>query len=134
MGLFSGILKAATGVDVNYRETYFNRHPEQHQPCQMCGKMLDREAPRNSDEEMTIDHIWPQKLGSKFPMLIPALNSVANLQVLCRPCNSKKRDRISEVNFENSGRAILREILTALQDLGIYQPVPREIQKMLDQY
>lgn len=52
--------------------------------CKVCECTIRRSA------DLTVDHIKPR---SKFPAL--ALE-ISNLRVLCRPCNSKKGDRLFE--------------------------------------
>jgi hypothetical protein len=134
MGIFQSLLNLATnavGVDTNYRERYFQAHPEQYHKCQMCGKQLDRFSTK-VDDAVTIDHIWPQKLAVKYHVLAKPLSNLLNLQVLCRSCNSKKRDRISSVNFEQSLGAILREIRSVLDDLGIHDNVRNEMEKFMN--
>lgn len=45
--------------------------------CQSCGEV---------GGDLTVDHIWPVSKGGGDDM--------SNLQALCRPCNSSKRDRV----------------------------------------
>lgn len=54
---------------------------EEGQICAECGKKITR------DNDLTVDHKYPR---SKYPEL--ALKR-ENLRVLCRRCNSKKRDQ-----------------------------------------
>lgn len=44
--------------------------------CQSCGSTAD----------LTLDHVYPWSLGGP--------DTVENLQTLCRPCNSRKRDQV----------------------------------------
>jgi len=45
--------------------------------CQFCG----------SKEKLELDHIFPQSQGGR--------HSLDNLQILCKPCNCKKKDKMS---------------------------------------
>lgn len=56
--------------------------------CRICDKELDRDGHRS----FAIDHIVPIKLdGPDIP---------ANLQLLCPPCNGRKRDRLEgQIHF-----------------------------------
>jgi 5-methylcytosine-specific restriction endonuclease McrA len=99
MGFFDALQKTVNSFAGDaYRKIYFSRYPEQFQNCKSCGKTLDRENPR----EMTIDHIVPQKCGGT--------NVITNLQVLCQPCNSRKKDIINNLSVKYSGQALLREL------------------------
>jgi hypothetical protein len=132
MAIFQSMARAtakAIGLDVGYRERYQKAYPKDPQ-CKMCGKQLYWES--KGDEGVTIDHIWPQKLAIKFPILARSLSSLANLQPLCRECNSRKRDEISAVNFEQSVAAIVREIESALDSLRIEDTVRYDIERFLD--
>ena len=131
MGIFNSLLRAtakAVGLDVDYRARYQAAHPQDPQ-CQMCGKQLYWAS--KGDDAVTIDHIWPQKLAVKFPILAKPLSSLANLQPLCRSCNSRKRDAINSVNFEQSVEAIIREMESALNDLNIRDNVRYDVRRML---
>jgi len=66
----------------NYRNVYFKSNPSSNGKyiCKECGRTLDKD-----DRDLTIDHIIPQKYGGT--------NSALNLQVLCRSCNSRKKDK-----------------------------------------
>lgn len=99
MGFFDALQKTVNSVAGNdYRKVYFDRNPSQYQDCKCCGQTLDREVPR----EMTVDHIIPQKCGGT--------NAITNLQVLCQPCNSRKKDKVNALAMKYSGQALLREI------------------------
>lgn len=50
--------------------------------CKSCGKIISEK------NDITIDHILPR---SKFP---ESALGISNLQVLCRPCNSSKGNKI----------------------------------------
>lgn len=98
MGFFDLLQKAAnTAIGEKYRDIYFKRYPIRYHICRSCGKRLDKEVPR----EVTIDHIFPRKFGGT--------NAITNLQVLCQPCNSKKKDKIDELTLRYSGEALIRE-------------------------
>jgi hypothetical protein len=131
MGILQSLSRAAAksvGLDVDYRERYMEAHPEDPK-CQICGMQLHWGS--KGEDGVTIDHIWPQKLAIKFPILAKPLSSLANLQPLCRECNSRKRDAISMINFEQSTAAIIREIESALDDLRIHDSVRYDIKKFL---
>ena len=83
----------------NYRNVYFKSNPSSNGKyiCKECGRTLDKD-----DRDLTIDHIIPQKYGGT--------NSVLNLQVLCRSCNSRKKDKINSLTLSYSGEALVREI------------------------
>jgi 5-methylcytosine-specific restriction endonuclease McrA len=85
MGIFQAMAKEI-GLDVDYRDRYFEAHPGQYHDCAMCDKRLDRYS--KGDDAVTIDHIWPQKPAIKYRVLARPLSSIYNLQVLCRSCNS----------------------------------------------
>ena len=98
MGFFDKLQDTVNGfVGQNYRDIYFQKNPDRYHECKGCGELLDREK-----SEVTIDHIVPQKCGGT--------NAVTNLQVLCRSCNSKKKDAINFLSVHYSGAALLREI------------------------
>ncbi len=60
------------GEEVGIVKELFDRQPE----CQFCG----------ASKGLTVDHIWPTSKGGK--------TIEGNIQTLCMPCNSFKRDRI----------------------------------------
>lgn len=60
------------GEEVGIVKELFERQPE----CQFCG----------STENLTVDHIWPTSKGGR--------TVEDNIQTLCMPCNSFKRDRL----------------------------------------
>lgn len=73
MGIFQALSRTAAkavGLDVDYRERYQEAHPEDPK-CQMCGKQLLWAS--KGEDGVTIDHIWPQKLAIKFPVLAKPL-------------------------------------------------------------
>ncbi len=102
MGLFDDFFKVVQkGVNSsvgNYRDVYFRHYPERFHICKGCGTQLDREV----SHEVTIDHIVPQKCNGT--------NAITNLQVLCRSCNSRKKDAINSLTLKYSGEALLREL------------------------
>ena len=93
MGFFDSVFGS------NYRENFFEKNPsaDGFYKCKMCGKNL-----KKGSNDLTIDHIMPQKYGGT--------NSVLNLQVLCRSCNSKKGKKINTMTLKYSGDALIREI------------------------
>ncbi len=107
MGLFgdffSSVQKGTNAtVGKNYRDIYFKNHPGQYHTCKGCGMTLDSEV----RGEVTIDHIIPQKCYGT--------NAITNLQVLCRSCNSRKKDKVNELALKYSGQALAREIQASL--------------------
>ena len=133
MGIFSSMARAtakAIGLDVDYRERYQKAHPEDPE-CQMCRKQLHWGS-KDYDDQVTIDHIWPQQLAVRFPILAKPLSSLANLQPLCRSCNSQKSDAIKAINFKQSLAAILREIRSVLDDLGIRDNVRYDLERYMN--
>jgi len=133
MGIFSSMARGLAkelGLDVDYRERYRKAHPEDPE-CQMCRKQLHWDS-KDCDDQVTIDHIWPQKLAVKFPILAKPLSSLANLQPLCRSCNSKKSDAMRAINFQQSLAAILREILSILEDLNIHDNVRYDLERYMN--
>ena len=107
MGLFGDIVGefyrevqgAVNDVDGdNYAAIYYRRYPGRYHKCACCGKILDREIPR----QCTIDHIVPQHLGGT--------NAITNLQPMCQSCNSRKKAQINALTLEYSGAALIREI------------------------
>ena len=103
MDLFSDFFKAVercinSSIGSDYREIYFKRYPSLYHKCKQCNKKLNRNIPR----EVTIDHIIPRKCYGT--------NAITNLQVLCQPCNSRKRDLINGLSLEYSGEALIREL------------------------
>jgi len=132
MGIFQSMARAtakAIGLDVDYRERYQKAHPEDPE-CQMCRKQLYWGS-KDYDDQVTIDHIWPQQLAVRFPILAKPLSSLANLQPLCRSCNSKKSDAIRAVNFKQSALAIIREIIAILDDLGVHDNVRYDVERLI---
>ncbi|MFA0628570.1 HNH endonuclease [Vibrio sp. 10N.222.49.A3] len=95
--MFGSLMKKTFGSD--YRANYFERNPSVNgwYKCNGCNEKL-----RKGDSNLTIDHIVPQKFGGS--------NSVANLQVLCRSCNSKKNAKINALTLKYSGEALIREV------------------------
>jgi hypothetical protein len=134
MGIFNSLARSvakSVGLDVDYRERYRNAHP-QDPKCQMCGMQLYWDKNKTEEDSVTIDHIWPQKLAVKFPVLAKPLSSLANLQPLCKSCNSRKRDEMSSVNFQQSLAAILREIRRVLDDLNIRDQVRYDLERYMN--
>jgi hypothetical protein len=66
--------------------------------CQLCFKPVP-------DNEIDFDHIIPHSRGGQ--------TTVHNLRVLCRSCNSRKRDSLGELLDSNSMRPNKRLKLTA---------------------
>ena len=93
MGLFDSVFGG------NFRNNYFEKNPSSNgwYTCKACNSGL-----RKGDSNLTIDHIIPQKYKGS--------NSVMNLQVLCRSCNSKKKAKINTLTLQYSGEALIREI------------------------
>ena len=85
-------------VGSDYARIYFSSYPDRYHYCKCCGRELDREVPG----EVTIDHIIPKSLGGT--------NAISNLQVLCRSCNARKKDKIQALSLKYSGAALIREI------------------------
>ena len=54
--------------------------------CALCGKRIDFDCDSNSNDYPSIDHITPLSKGG--------LHTWDNVQLACRGCNSKKRDKI----------------------------------------
>ncbi len=107
MGLFGDFFSTVQKgtnktVGNSYRDIYFSRHPEQYHTCRGCGATLDREM----RGEVTIDHIVPQKCYGT--------NAITNLQVLCRSCNSRKKDKLNALSLQYSGEALARELHASL--------------------
>ena len=103
MSLFSIVQKVVnTAAGDNYRKIYFDRYSQDEHTCKACSKTIKRSTPR----EVTIDHIVPQKAGGT--------NAITNLQVLCQPCNSKKKAKINSLTLSYSGAALAREVRNAL--------------------
>ena len=103
MDLLSDFFKAVercvnSSIGSDYREIYFKHYPSPYHTCKRCKKKLNRNTPR----EVTIDHIIPRRYYGT--------NAITNLQVLCQPCNSRKRDLINGLSLEYSGDALLREL------------------------
>lgn len=100
---FSGVQKTVnTSAGGKYTEIYFSRYPQDKHECVGCSRVLSRSIPR----EVTIDHIVPQKAYGT--------NAITNLQVLCQPCNSRKKAKIDELILSYSGAALARELKRAL--------------------
>ena len=55
--------------------------------CQSCKVKLPV-------EKLTIDHIWPQLHADRYPGT--DINEYSNLQLLCKPCNSRKGDKLPD--------------------------------------
>lgn len=68
-------LRAAGTLDI---EAFYAKCSELGWHCQVCGKELTKDT-------VTIDHIVPVSKGGT--------NDSANLQPLCRPCNTRKGNR-----------------------------------------
>lgn len=91
---------------MGYREEYFKVHPGKKRfgrkgtyfKCVSCGKWF-------SKSNITIDHRIPKRKGGT--------DDVWNLQPMCRPCNSGKRERNSSGETASS---LIRA--TAHGDLG----------------
>lgn len=99
MSFFSivqSVVNSAVGGD--YRSIYFEKYPEDKHCCKGCRKTLKR----SNSREVTIDHIVPQNAGGT--------NAITNLQVLCQPCNSKKKAKINTLTLKYSGMALAREV------------------------
>jgi 5-methylcytosine-specific restriction endonuclease McrA len=62
----------------NYLEVHFESHAEKYHDCACSEKRASQEI----SKEATVTHIVPQRYGG--------INSSANLQVLCKTCDSKK--------------------------------------------
>ena len=103
MGIFGDFFSTVqSGVNStvggSYRDIYFKRYPERYHTCKGCSRTLDREVSR----DVTIDHIVPQKCHGT--------NAITNLQVLCQPCNSRKKDALNSLALKYSGEALAREL------------------------
>lgn len=69
---------------MGYRENFFEANESGAggwYSCGECGKSLRK-------DEVTVDHIVPQSKGGS--------DSAWNLQALCRPCNSRKKDKVGK--------------------------------------
>lgn len=116
MGFLDKLSKVATSINNtakentnkiagnDYRQIYFQRHPDRYQKCNNCKRELDREVNANSHPNgIQIDHIIPQSLGGT--------NIITNLQPLCPQCNKEKGNRINYLReLGHSKDAIIREI------------------------
>lgn len=61
--------------------------------CAICGKPLDRNAPRCTAQAVEIDHIVPIARGG-------APYEISNLQTLCFRCNRRKGKRMDSDHME----------------------------------
>jgi len=72
------------GGDKHYMKEKIPEHIRQ--------QVLERDGYRcvacESNKRLSVDHIVPERHGGKA--------SLDNLQVMCRPCNSEKRDKLPE--------------------------------------
>lgn len=94
--LFSKVQSVVnSSVGKNYREIYFKAYPSNSYECKACYKKLTK-------IDATVDHIVPQIVGGT--------NALTNLQILCRPCNSRKKAKINTLTGQYSGDALIREI------------------------
>lgn len=55
--------------------------------CYYCEAMLD-------DENRTVDHVIPQRIGKEKGYSSAEIHGIDNLVLSCRRCNSKKADRM----------------------------------------
>ena len=73
-------------ISYSLRKHLLNWATSEHPNCYLCGRSLNfRLSPSEKDEDITLDHLWPQAYGgdSEEENLLPA----------CRLCNTeKKRD------------------------------------------
>jgi len=71
--------------------------------CQICGIKPITENKHGLEipdlSQLAIDHIYPYAKGGR--------TEIVNLQVLCRKCNTKKRDNIPSVFLEKQGQQVL---------------------------
>jgi len=67
---------------------------EEGSTCKKCGREIRRQS------DVTVDHIKPRSKHRELAL------ARSNLQVLCRRCNSKKRDRLLEEEEDKSGDMI----------------------------
>lgn len=80
------------GIDMGYREKWFNAHSPNFfgkYRCVKCGGWFTK-------EQIEIDHRIPKRDGGT--------DDLWNLQPMCRKCNRAKRDR--QTGFETAGTLV----------------------------
>lgn len=70
------------GEQINHTEVF----EEFGWVCQLCGELIDRYAPRESWERVTLDHVIPISRGGT--------HTRGNVQPAHRRCNELKGDRL----------------------------------------
>jgi hypothetical protein len=88
----AGLVESGFLIPCDGAESTAERWPSRYIGRELKAKVLDRDNTRcvycGSTEDLEIDHIIPVSKGGE--------SILENLQVLCRPCNRRKRASVSE--------------------------------------